>query len=323
MIAPIVLVVFAVVVAVHGRWLLSRSGWPDRSPRLGILAWQALSLSILMSVVLAGVALAVPEVPISADLAALLSACTAALRSQYATPGGAALSVTGGMLAVSVMARVGYCLVAGLVTSRRQRRRQLEALTLAHCGHEGSCDALVVDHPAASAYCLPGRRNRIVVTTAAVAALDHDQLAAVLAHERAHLSERHDLVLTGSDTLRRAFPRVRAFRDAHLATARLVEMLADDLAARRNDRLTIAAALVRLAEASAPAAALGAGGSTSLARVRRLVAPAHPLGAAGSALTGLVAAALLAIPVAVVAAPATVATAADLCPIGFPGQSPA
>ncbi|MDQ3104671.1 MAG: M48 family metalloprotease [Actinomycetota bacterium] len=321
MIAPIMLVVVAVVAAVPGRWLLSRSGWPDRSPRLGILAWQALTFSILVSVVLAGVALAVPEVPISANLAALLSACTAALRAQYATPGGAVLSVTGGMLAVTVMARVGYCLVAGLVTSRRQRRRQLEALTLAPRGHEDR-DALVIDHCAPAAYCLPGRRKQIVVTTAAVAALDDDQLAAVLAHERAHLHGRHDLVLVAPDTLRRAFPRVRAFRDAHRATARLVEMLADDVAARRSDRLTIATALVRLAEASAPPAALGAGGSTSLARVRRLVAPAHPLGVTGSALTVLAAAALFATPVAVVAAPAAVASAADLCPISFSGQSP-
>lgn len=322
MTAPITLAAYAAAVAVLGPWLLRRSTWPDRSPRLGILAWQTMSLSIVVSVVLAGVALAVPEVPISADLAGLLSACTAALRSQYATPGGAALSVTGGMLAVTVMARVGYCLMVGLVAAHRQRRRQLEALTLARRGHEGSSDALVVDDPTATAYCLPGRRGQVVVTTATVAALDHDQLASVLAHERAHLAGRHDLLLAVSDTIRRAFPRVRAFRDAHLATAGLVEMLADDVAARRSDRLTIATALVRLAEASAPASALGAGGSTSLARVRRLVAPAHPLGAAGAVLTVLAAAALLAIPVAVVAAPAVVAMAADLCPIGFPGQSP-
>ena len=322
MTAPITLAAFAVVVATLGPWLLRRSTWPNRSPRLGILAWHALSLSIVVSVVLAGVALAVPQVPLSADLAALLSACAAAVQAQYATPGGAALSVTGGVLAVTVVARVAYCLVAGLVTSRWQRRRQLQALTSALRGHQGSCDALVVDNSTVAAYCLPGHRKAIVVTTAAVAALDDDQLAAVLAHERAHLSGRHDLLLAVSDALHGAFPRVRAFRDAHLATAGLVEMLADDIAARRNDRLAIATALVRLAEASAPAAALGAGGSTSLARVRRLIAPARPLGSAGAALTVLVAAALLAVPVAVVAAPAAMAAATDLCPIGFPGQPP-
>lgn len=321
MTAPITLTAFAVIAATLGPWLLRRSEWPDRSPRLGILAWQALTLSIFAAVLLVGAALALPEVPFSADLGTLLSACTAAVQAQYATPGGAALSLTGGMLAVTVIARVGYCLAAGLLTARRQRRQQLGALATVRrrrdCG-----DALVVDHSTVAVYCLPGRHQQIVVTTAAVAALDPAQLAAVLAHERAHLRGRHHLVLTGSDTLRRAFPWIRVFRDAHHATVRLVELHADDVASRGNDRLTIATALVRLAEASAPTAALGAGGSTSLARVRRLVAPADPLSVAGSATAVLVTLALLALPVVVVAAPALTAAAADLCPIGFPMQSP-
>lgn len=321
MTAPITLTAFAMIAATLGPWLLRRSEWPDRSPRMGILAWQTLSLSILASVLLAGAALALPEIPFSADLATLLSACTAGLRAQYATPGGAALSLSGGMLAVTVLARVAYCLVAGLVTARRQRRQQLDALAMVSRRRDGS-DTLVVDHATVAMYCLPGRHPQIVVTTAAVAALDHDQLAAALAHERAHLRGRHHLVLTASDILRRAFPRIRAFRDAHHATMRLIELHADDIAARRNDRLTIATSLVRLAEATAPAAALGAGGSASLARVRRLVAPADPLSAAGSAIALLAAGALLALPVAVVVAPALAAAAADLCPIGFPVQSP-
>ena len=317
MTAPITLVAFAVLAATLGPRLLARSPWPDRSPRMGILAWQALSFSVVAAVVLAGAALALPAVPFSTDIAELLSACAMALRAQYATPGGAAGSATGAVLAITVLARAGYCLTAGLVTAARERRRQLDALTLIARPHE-RCDAMVVDHSAAAAYCLPGRRQQVVLTTAALAALDKDQLAAVLAHERAHLRGRHHLVLAASAALARAFPRIPAFRDAHRELTRLVEMLADDVAARRNDRLTIATALVRLAEASAPAAALGAGGSTCLARVHRLVAPAQPLGATRSLLAAVATAALLAIPVAVVAAPAVVAATADLCPIDFP-----
>jgi Zn-dependent protease with chaperone function len=317
---PITLVVFAVLAATFGPRLLTRSPWLERSPRLGILAWQALSVSVVAAVVLSGAALALPAVPFSTDIAELLSACAMALRAQYATPGGAALSATGAVLAVSVVARAGYCLTVGVVTAARQRRRQVDALTLIARRHDG-CDAMIVDNVAAGAYCLPGRRQLVVLTTGALAALDEDQLAAVLAHERAHLRGRHDLVLTASAALLRAFPPVPAFRNAHRELTRLVEMLADDVAARRNDRLTIATALVRLAEASAPVAALGAGGSTSLARVRRLVAPAHPLGATRSVLTALATAALLATPVAVVTAPAVVAATADLCPIDFPGQT--
>jgi len=318
--APITLVVFAVLAATLGARLLARSAWLDRSPRLGICAWQALSFSVITAVVLAGAALALPAVPFSADIAELLSACARALRDQYATPGGVAISATGAVVAGTVLGRAGYCLTAGLVSASRARRRQLDALTLVAHRHEGF-DALVVNHTTAAAYCLPGRRQQVILTTGALDALDDEQLAAVLAHERAHLRGRHDVVLAAAAALLSAFPRVPAFRYAHRELTRLVEMLADDVAARRNDRLTIATALVCLAQASAPAAALGAGGSTSLARVRRLVAPAHPLGATRSAFAALATAALLATPAAVVAAPAVVAATADLCPIGFPGQT--
>lgn len=312
------LAVLAVGVAVMGPRLLGRCEWPDRSPRLGIFAWQALSGSVVGSAVLAGLALALPETPLSADLAALLTACADALRSHYATPGGAAASVAGGLLAVAVAGRVVCCLIARLMSSYQQRRRQLDALALAHHG-PGDREVLIVDHPVPAAYCLSGRRERIVVTTGAVAALECDQLKAVLAHERAHLDGKHDLLLVISEALRRAFPRLRVFRDAHAAMARLVEMRADDVAARRHDRLAIATALVRMADGAAPAAALGIGGNTSVARVRRLVAPAKPLSAAGSAIAVFVALALLAAPVVAVTAPALEA-AAELCPIDFSGS---
>ncbi len=317
MTAPITLVVFAVLVGTLAPRLLVRSSWPDRCPRLGVAAWQAVSLSVVTAVVLAGAALALPALSFSADLAELLSACAMALRAQYATPGGAALSITGAVLAVTVVARAGYCLIAGLISGARERRRQVDGVNLIARRHEG-CDALVVDDAAAAAYCLPGRRQQVVLTTGALTALNSDQLSAVLAHERAHLRGRHDLVLATSAALQRAFPQVPALRDAHRELTRLVEMLADDVAARRNDRLTIATALVRLAEVSAPVAALGAGGSTSLTRVRRLVAPAHPLGTTRSVIAALATAALLLTPVAVVAAPTVIAATADLCPIDFP-----
>jgi len=320
MTAPLILVAFAALGATLGPRLLARSPWCERSPRIGIAAWQALSFAVVSAVVLAGAALALPAVPLTVNLAELISACATALRAQYATPGGAAVSTTGALLAVTVLARTGYCLAAGLVTTSRQRRRQVDALSLVARRHESS-DALVVDHSAAFVYCLPGRHQQVVLTTGALDALDREQLAAVLAHERAHLGGRHDLVLAAAAALHRAFPRMPVFQDAHGELTRLVEMLADDVAARRNDRLTIATALVHLAEASAPATALGAGGSTSLARVRRLVAPAQPLGATRSVLAGLATAALLATPVAVVAYPAVVAVTSGLCPIELPSQT--
>jgi hypothetical protein len=47
-------------------------------------------------------------------------------------------------------------------------------------------------------YCVPSLRHRVVLTTGAVAALEPRQLRAVIAHERAHLWGRHDLVIAGA-----------------------------------------------------------------------------------------------------------------------------
>lgn len=89
-------------------------------------------------------------------------------------------------------------------------------------------------------YCLPGRR-RIVLTTGALARLDDGQLAPVLAHERAHLAERHHLVLRLAAALERAFPGARSFTVAAQQIGYLVEAAADDAATRRAPRLALAA----------------------------------------------------------------------------------
>lgn len=57
-------------------------------------------------------------------------------------------------------------------------------------------DALVLDSPERAAYCIGGRNGTVVLTSAAVAALDRRQLDAVIAHERAHIAQHHHLILT-------------------------------------------------------------------------------------------------------------------------------
>ena len=103
----------------------------------------------------------------------------------------------------------GVCLVAGLVLLAllvwillaasaavlRARQRQRALLSLLAHGDPKVPGALVVDYPTAAAYCLPGLRSAIVISAGTLDLLDSAELAAVLAHERAHLRERHDLVL--------------------------------------------------------------------------------------------------------------------------------
>ena len=317
MTAPLVLALYALVASTAGAALLRRAAWPDRSPRLGIVAWQTLSASVLLAMAFTGMALALPTLPITTDVADLLQACAVALREQYETPGGAFVATAGAVVAVTVVARTVYSLVAGWHIARCHRRTQRRGLALV-ARRDTRSGALIIDHSTPAVYCMPGRRSEVVLSSAAEATLDTGQLHAVLAHERAHLRARHDLILMVAGALHAAFPFVPVFRTARLELGRLVEMDADDRALTVSDRRDLATALVSLAEGPAPAGTLGAGGTSALARVRRLAEPKAPLGILRS--IGVLGVALGAVvfPVLVVAAPGMAAAALDYCPVGFP-----
>jgi Zn-dependent protease with chaperone function len=272
-IAAVVLLLFAAAApAVAGRWLPG-AAWPSRAPRAGIAAWLAGSLSVVFSLVLAGLILAVPCMPAGAD-PAMLRACLALLRAQYASPAGAAAGLAGGALMITVLGRVTWYYCSAAASARRCRARHDDVLAvIARPGP--AADVRIIDSGHPAVYCLPGRR-RIVLTTGALDCLDGRQLDAVLAHERAHLSGRHHLVLRLAAAMERAFPRVRFFAAGAEQIAYLVEVTADDAAARRAPRLTVAAALLAVAAAGIPAGALGAGGSAAARRIERLIAPPLP-----------------------------------------------
>jgi Zn-dependent protease with chaperone function len=253
-----------------GRRAASRA---DRAPRLAIAAWLAAAVSVVASAVLSALAFAVPADVVGHGLAGLFAVCAAMLtaHSDLTSAG-----VTALLVAVAVVARLFWCGVAVLVRTRRERRQHAALLGLLG-RRDRDLGAIVLDHEERVAYCLPGRHAETVITTGALRSLSPEQIAAVLAHEEAHLRGRHHLVLAVAQVLARAFPRVPMFGAARVEIARLVEMLADDVAARRHPRVQIAAALVGLATGRAPAFALGAGGATALVRVRRMLNPARPL----------------------------------------------
>ncbi|WP_101787689.1 M56 family metallopeptidase [Nonomuraea indica] len=274
MTAVAVLAAYPVVAAIVLPRLLSGGGWAERAPRLAILLWLAACGSVVVSVLLAAFALAVPASVIGHGLAALFAACAAWLThgpGMTTTTTGIALAVAG-----AVAARIVYRAAVVFTRARTERRRHAEMLALLG-RHDGLLDAIVVDYDERLAYCLPGRHGKAVITTGALRNLSLEQVAAVLAHEQAHLRGRHHLVLAVAETLATAFPGVPLFERARAELARLIELLADDVAARRHPRVLIATALVGLATGRAPAFALGAGGDTALARVRRMLNPEKPL----------------------------------------------
>lgn len=304
MIAAVCLLAYTGLLLTIGAPGLVRAGWTDRAPRLAIAAWLALNSSAIGSVMLGGLALVVPTGRVSYHLADLLAACAHDVRARYAHPGGAALAAAGAVLTFAVAARVGWCTVRMLVTARRDgqhHRRQLRAVGRA----DRRLGAVVVDYGEPAAYSLPGARQPIVLTTAAIEALDDAQLTAVLAHERAHQRGRHHLLVLVAGSLAAAFPRVLAFRQGHEQVTRLVELLADDVAAKTSSRLKVAEALLALgAPALAAPFALAAGGSATGTRIRRLLRASAPL-SRGHAMAGMVTlAAALAFPFLALSSPA-------------------
>jgi Zn-dependent protease with chaperone function len=284
----------------------------DALPRLGVLAWQAVSFAALASLVLAGLTLVVPASSLGGDLASLLRACVLTLQAAYAAPTALPAVTAGVALIWAGSLWPGGWVLAQLLVARRERRRTLHALALVS-RDDAELGATVVDADVAAAYCLPGRHGRIVLTTAAVSGLSSDELAAVIAHERAHLRGRHHIAVAVASGLGRAFPFVPLFAAAAAETARLVEMCADDTAARDTDQISVAAALVALAGMRAPRAALAAADTAGVTRVLRLLEPAGPV-AMGRRVAVVVSLTLLLLAPALLAAyPALAAAGADIC----------
>jgi Zn-dependent protease with chaperone function len=278
-----VLLLYAVATSVAGSRWLPRASWALRAPRTAIATWQTAALSVVASVVAAGVTLAVPCLPCSLTPAAFDS-CWAGMQAQYISPAGMLASVAGGLLVVIVLGRVAWCTAVAAARGYRRRARHDEMLTMV--ARPGPGGIRVIDNDQPAVYCLPGRR-RIVLTSGALRCLQGRQLEAVMAHERAHLAGRHHLVLTFAGALHTSFPFVQLFAVAASQIGDLVEVAADDAATRREHRLTLAGALLAVASAGAPAGALGAGGTAAAQRIRRLIDPPCRPSRAQWALTSL------------------------------------
>jgi Zn-dependent protease with chaperone function len=137
-------------------------------------------------------------------------------------------------------------------------------------------DVVVIPAQGRAAYCVAGRPHAIVLTSAAVESLDLRQLSAVLAHEDAHIRGHHHQLLMVMRAMATALPRLPLFPAGAAATARLLEMCADDVAARRHGASPLVESLVRLASGPAAPARLGAADTAVAARVTRLAQPARP-----------------------------------------------
>ena len=288
--------------SVLGASALAQATWPRRSPAAAILLWQALGLAGGLAAVGTLVSLGLPGDHLGVAHSLLHLRTVFPVASGMVSALSAVFRMTCLAAGLALLASLCWVLIAASAAALQARRRQRALLALLAHGDPKVPGALVVDYPTAAAYCLPGLRSRIVVlSVGTLELLGRAELAAVLAHERAHLRERHDLVLLPFTALRRAFPRSVTCLAAHRAVALLVEMLADDRALRGRPARELVSALVRFGTAGtcpAPAGALAASEGDMAARVARLLQPVRPLPAAASAAVCLTAGLLVAVTVA-------------------------
>ena len=245
----LVLAALAIVLAGPVPWVLTRLPALRRTPRAAMVLWQSVALAGVLAALGTGLSLVTSQLD---DSRSVTSYAVSAIP----------LSITGLVLARLLLS--GHRVGTNLRHLRRRHRQLVDLLA------EDRDGVHVLDHEAPTAYCLPGLRSRVVVSSATVTSLTPDELAAVLAHERAHLRARHDLVLEAFTVLQQAFPAVVTSRQALDEVRLLVEVLADRSARRQHGARDLVAAFSALTAAgatSAPESAIAASDTGLRARL--------------------------------------------------------
>lgn len=216
-------------------------------PRAAVVLWQAVALAAVLSAVGSGLALALRLVT-SGGRAGGLNLGPVRI--------GAHLFVL--TLTATMLARLTWALITNARRLRSTRRRHRDLVDLAGTDPAVASTTRtpgvvrVLRHDVPTVYCVPALRDsRVVVSDAAIARLGRVELDAVLAHESAHLRARHDLVIEAFTALWIAFPRAVRSRIAVDQVRTLLEMAADDEAARTTGVAPVARALVALSTGSA------------------------------------------------------------------------
>ncbi|WP_405181358.1 M56 family metallopeptidase [Nocardia sp. NBC_01377] len=280
--------------------LLSRAKWPYRTPRAALVLWQAIALAAVLSAFGSGLAIAAellvpgpdgrPTTSPTREIDALGLPLWLAYVFVFA-------------LTLLVGARLIFSVVrVGVHTRRRRAHHRMLVDLLDQSGpYRRAADIRVLAATEPIAYCLPGLRQRVVLSEGTLTNLDDAEVTAIVSHERSHLRARHDLVLEAFTAVHEAFPVVVRSRAALGSVKLLIELLADDSAVKVTGPAPLARALVACAKSTAPQGALAAGGPTTLIRIQRLGGRIGDLRIAAAAYLGSVA--ILVVPTQAVAVP--------------------
>lgn len=290
--AAVALAALAVVLAWPVPILLGSAVWPRRSPAVALVLWQSIALAGGLSMI--GALLTFGLAPFGDDL---VGSALGFLRLAGTAEPVHMLALCAALL---LTAHLLVNLAATIVRTERQRRRHAQLVSL--LSSPLAPGARLIDASTPVAYCLPGAIRSVTVFSAGlVALLTPDELRAVIAHENAHVAQRHDIVLIAFRAWHVSLPWFPIAYRAQREVGLLIEMLADDRA-RRIVETGVLARAIAIVGSGAP----DSGEATSAAelsdRIRRL--ELEPLSLPREALIVGAAAALLAVPTVLLFAPA-------------------
>ncbi|MFG1604652.1 M56 family metallopeptidase [Actinoplanes sp. NPDC049265] len=262
--------------------LLAAARWPDRAPAPAVVLWQAITLAGVLCAL--GVVLAGPEELIRA------------FRADRRVATGVLIAAL--LVAAVIVLRLLVSLAGVMWRSRSRRSRHrllVDLLDRAEQRHGLDVEGLrVLDGAQPLAYCVAGRSPRVVLTGGALDVLNTTQIAAVIAHEQAHLRHMHELVRESFTAFYQAVPRPLRSRAPLDAVRLLLEMVADDAAVRRVGADPVRGALALLSDEG--------GGDGRDRRLSRLADPG-PRSVALSVMVLVGAVALLVLPTLIVVVP--------------------
>lgn len=225
--------------------------------------------AVLLAVwgMLVGMALTAVALP---GLAELLHRCWLAL---HAGPSGGVDTVAGILSATAL----GLGVIRGgwqLTRARRRRRRlhdkhaELAWLLTGRGPQPGA--VLWLPSPEPLAYSLAGDPPLVVMSTGLRQCLDRASVRAVEAHERAHVNRRHHLLIEVAHAVAAGLGWLPLMRHSPALVRALVELDADEHAARSHGHHGLSRALHTLRSVSTPSPALGITGDCTQLRLARL-----------------------------------------------------
>lgn len=183
----------------------------------------------------------------------------------------AALSITGLIVALS---RSGWRRRSIAATRQDIHRHHVEMARILK-GTDLDAGAVLwlpADRPLA--YSLSGHPPMIVASTGLCSRLDKEAVTAVLAHEQAHLTRHHHLLVQAAEFLANGFPWLPLLAQSPKLVGTLVELDADAHAAHRVGAAVLRRALYTVAgfgpTSAVPASALSATGADIGLRLTRL-----------------------------------------------------